>query len=76
LRQVICQTYNQTIGRAISGDRKVLASLSLLHTEPAKGELLSREDERSHSGKGGLFVHYRDRFTSINARRLADFLSR
>lgn len=37
-----------------------MASRSLLHAELAKGELLSREDERSHSGIGGLFVHCRD----------------
>jgi DNA-binding transcriptional LysR family regulator len=56
LPRVVCQTYGQSIGRAIAGEGIALASCTLLRTELASGALLPLGEERRRTGKGYFLV--------------------
>lgn len=70
----VCQTYSQSIGRAIAGEGIALASCTLLHDELASCALVSLEEEHYKTGKGYFLVHRSGRPVPMQVTDFATFL--
>ncbi|WP_420328396.1 LysR family transcriptional regulator [Mameliella sp.] len=75
LRREVCQTYSQSIGRAIAGDGIALASSALLKDEITSGALMPLGEERDVTGKGYFLVHRSGRPIRKHVEDFARFLS-
>ncbi|MGJ8625219.1 MAG: LysR family transcriptional regulator [Yoonia sp.] len=75
LPKVVCQTYGQSIGRAIAGEGIALASCTLLREELASNTLLPLSEERHRTGKGYFLVQRPDRVDQKGIGELIRFLS-
>jgi DNA-binding transcriptional LysR family regulator len=75
LPRVVCQTYGQSIGRAIAGEGIALASCTLLREELASSALLPLGEERHKTGKGYFLVQSTNRTGQKGMGELVKFLS-
>lgn len=73
--RTVCQTYGQSIGRAIAGEGIALASCTLLREELASNALLPLDGVRHRTGKGYFLVQRSNRIAQQGASDLARFLS-
>lgn len=75
LSRVVCQTYGQSIGRAIAGEGIALASCTLLSEELASNALQSLDGQRHRTGKGYYLIQSASRTGQRGVGDLAEFLS-
>jgi LysR family glycine cleavage system transcriptional activator len=75
LPRVVCQTYGQSIGRAIAGEGIALASCTLLREELASSVLLPLGEERHKTGKGYFLVKNMNQISKGGVSELVNFLS-
>ncbi|MBU2991590.1 LysR family transcriptional regulator [Octadecabacter sp. 1_MG-2023] len=75
LPRVVCQTYGQSIGRAIAGEGIALASLTLLHEELASGSLEQLDAVPTSTGKGYFLVTSASGAKQDNVGALKKFLT-
>ncbi|WP_294610712.1 LysR family transcriptional regulator [uncultured Roseovarius sp.] len=76
LPRKICETYSQSIGRAIAGEGIALASCALLQDELASGALVALDEERYNTGKGYFLVKRSGRSDHKQVTEFANFLAR
>lgn len=75
LPKTVCQTYGQSIGRAMAGEGIALASCTLLHEELRTNALLPLTGERQKTGKGYFLVQTASRIGQTGVTELVRFLS-
>jgi DNA-binding transcriptional LysR family regulator len=75
LPRVVCQTYGQSIGRAIAGEGIALASLTLLHEELASGAIVPLDAIPTSTGNGYFLVTSATGSKQDDVRALTKFLT-
>lgn len=75
LSRIVCQTYGQSIGRAIAGEGIALASCTLLSEELVANALQPLDGNRHRTGKGYFLVKNESRTDQQGVGALIEFLS-
>ncbi|WP_209080232.1 LysR family transcriptional regulator [Shimia sp. R9_3] len=74
LPRQMCETYSQSIGRALAGEGIALGSRALLQIELRSGTLLAMDDDRYWTGKSYFLVHRLGTPLHAGAKDFAHFL--